>query len=188
MAIISKINSKYCNWHPTVYNCKVSRSVKWSRSKGSDNTSASCNPGHAAGDLKDPKGGCFVEGGSSRLLTEPNSTRTGSLQTEKVVFDFRILPGRLNPSVYRTLSESTSFTPFCGESYTNLNLEDTALSSHGTQIILLPLGSYCRDRLNTVEIGFRVGKLFAQVDLQAPLFVSDSVFDEDRFADYPGPE
>ena len=112
MAIISKINSKCCNWHPTVYNYKVSRSVKWSRSKGSDNTSASCNPGHAAGDLKDPKGGCFVEGGSSRLLTEPNSARTGSLQTEKVVFDFRILPGRLNPSVYRTLSESTSFTPF----------------------------------------------------------------------------
>ena len=76
----------------------------------------------------------------------------------------------------------------CGESYTNLNLEDTALSSHGTQIILLPLGSCCRDRLNTVEIGFRVGKLFAQVDLQAPLFVGDSVFDEDRFANDPGPE
>ena len=46
---------------------------------------------------------------------------------------------------------------------------------------LRPLGFRRRNSLNSAEISFGVGKLFDQLDLQAPVFVSNDVFDEDRF-------
>ena len=46
---------------------------------------------------------------------------------------------------------------------------------------LRPLGFRRRNSLNSAEISFGVGKLFDPLDLQAPVFVSNDVFDEDRF-------
>ena len=47
---------------------------------------------------------------------------------------------------------------------------------------LRPLGFCGRNSVNSAEISFKVGKLFDQIDLQAPVFVGNDVFDEDRFA------
>ena len=44
---------------------------------------------------------------------------------------------------------------------------------------LRPLGFCRRNSINSIEISFRVGKLFDQLDLQAPVFVGNDVFDKD---------
>ena len=75
-----------------------------------------------------------------------------------------------------------------GGSYTNLNLQHAVSLSSGTQRKLLPLGFCCRDLLNIVEIDFRVDKLFGHLDLQAPVFVGNDVFDKDRLAAYLDPD
>ena len=60
--------------------------------------------------------------------------------------------------------------------------------SSGAQTTLLPLGFCRRDCLNSVKIGFRVGKLFTQLDLQTPVFIGNDVFDKDRLAAYLDPD
>ena len=53
---------------------------------------------------------------------------------------------------------------------------------------LLPPVFRRSDRLKSVEIGFRVSKLFVPLDLQIAVFVSSEVFDVDRLADYVNPD
>ena len=71
-----------------------------------------------------------------------------------------------------------------------LRSERTAfLSSDTRRTLPLLLFSPCRrDRFNKVEFGFGVRELLDLFDLQAPVFVSNDVCDEDRFMVHLDPD
>lgn len=54
-------------------------------------------------------------------------------------------------------------------------------SSSNQRRLVLPIGFCRRSSLEKVEIGFRVGELLAFFDLQASVFVSNNLSDEDHF-------
>ena len=55
------------------------------------------------------------------------------------------------------------------------------MSSDTRRTLLFPNPRRC-DRLSEIEIGFGVRELLEPFDLQAPVFVGDDIYDEDRFA------
>ena len=59
---------------------------------------------------------------------------------------------------------------------------------HNVQTTLLLPAFRHRERMKNVEIGFRIGKIFDLLDLQASVFVWSHVCDEDRFAVYINPD
>jgi hypothetical protein len=65
--------------------------------------------------------------------------------------------------------------------------EHTASLSSDIQRTLLLLSSRRCERLNIVEFGFGVRELLELFELQAPVFVGDDVYDEDRFAEIINP-
>ena len=57
-----------------------------------------------------------------------------------------------------------------------------------TKNTALLLGFCRRERLNEVEIGFRVSKVFDLLDLQTPVIVGNGMYDEDRFTGHVNPD
>ena len=82
------------------------------------------------------------------------------------------------PRIGFLIAPSGSTSPITEEYTQVLHPQHTASQSSGTRIILL-LGFRRRDRLNKVDIGFRVGKLFDAPDLQAPVIAGNDVVGED---------
>jgi hypothetical protein len=66
--------------------------------------------------------------------------------------------------------------------------EHTASLSSDTRMTLLLLSCRRRDRLNIVEFGFGVRELLILFYLQAPVFVGNDVYDDDRLAVHLNPD
>ena len=81
---------------------------------------------------------------------------------------------RLQIRLRRTYSPFISITRPPGRSCANLFIIHSFAVIQRT---LLLFGFECRERLDNVEVGFRVGELFELLDLQTPIFVGDDLSD-----------